>query len=118
MRLIWATRGRDWGFQFRHTGGFADPLPEYDKVFSGLEGTTFCRRVEDKVALRFPDPEGRKDAAGRVIPHDFVVFPPEATQVATVEDGLGLVWSEVKDEYAEMWGVSKPPPPTDSSDVG
>ena len=34
MSLIWATRGRTWGFRFLRDGGFPDPLPVYDLAFS------------------------------------------------------------------------------------
>jgi hypothetical protein len=55
------------------------------------------------VALRFPDPEGRKDAAGRVIPHEFVVFPPLADEINSVEDGLKKVWPLDSGRFAQVW---------------
>lgn len=104
MRLIWATRGRQWGFRFLRTGGFEDPLAAYEAAFAGLESAVeTCTRVGDWVALRFADPLGRVDRAGRVIPHDFVVFEPEAIWLHTVEDGRRLVWPAVEQEYAERW---------------
>ena len=113
MTLIWATRGRTWGFRFLNDGGFRDPLPEYDKVFSGLEAEReVCRRVGEKVALRFPDPSGWQDVAGRVIPHDFVVFPPLADAIDSVEDGLREVWPLVAGEFARVWQLPKPPSTT------
>src|SRR3954468_14311180 len=100
MSLIWATRGRTWGFRFLSVGGFLDPLPEYDKAFSGVgDEPEVCRRVGEKVALRFPDPLGRKDAAGRVIPHEFVAFRPLADGIDSVEDGLREIWPRVADEF-------------------
>jgi hypothetical protein len=111
MKLIWATRGRTWGFRFlRDGGGDPDPLVVYDRVFSGVEDEReVCRRDGEEVALRFPDPEGRKDAAGRVILHEFVVYPPLADQINSVEDGLRLVWDPVADEYNRVWKEPKPP---------
>ena len=112
MSLIWATRGRTWGFRFLLNGGFEDPLLEYEKVFSDVDDETeFCHRVGKKVALRFPDPLERKDAAGRVIPHEFVVFGPLAEEIESVEDGLRLVWCQpqVADEFARVWDSAKPP---------
>ena len=112
MGLIWATRGKCWGFRFLDRGGFDDPLPEYDAVFTGVEGRSeVCRRVGTSVALRFPDPLGRKDAAGRVIPHDFVLFPPLADQVHSVQDGIRLVWNlpQVIDKFERVWALAKPP---------
>lgn len=110
MNLIWATRGRNWGFRFLRDGDFGDPLPEYDKVFAGFEGESeMWRRVSEKVALRFKDPLGREDLAGRVISHDFVVFPPLADGIDSVEDGRKDVWPLVADEFAQVWSLPKPP---------
>ncbi len=51
MNLIWATRGRSWGFRFLLDGGYSDPLPVYEKAFAGAEGeSTLCRRVDAHVA--------------------------------------------------------------------
>lgn len=111
MRIIWATRGRTWGFKFLLDGGFADPLKAYETVFSG-QGSTgeMFTRVGDRVALRFLDPLGRKDRAGRVIPHEFVVFDSLADDIHTVDDGRKLVWPLVADEYARIWDLPQPTP--------
>lgn len=119
MRLIWATRGRTWGFRFLHDGGFEDPLPVYESAFSGIEDKPeACRRVTktatlpEMVALRFPDPSGRRDQAGRVIPHDFVVLQPLADEIDSVEQGRQLVWPLVADEFSRAWELSEPASPT------
>lgn len=81
-------------------------------VFANVEGrSSACLRVGDRVALRFPDPLTRTDLAGRVIPHDFVVFPPLADQVHSVEDGLQLVWArhDVAALYERVWNLPTPP---------
>jgi hypothetical protein len=110
MRLIWATRGRTWGFRFLCDGGAEDPLPVYEDVFSGVEDESrVWRRVADKGALRFPDPKGRRDVAGRAIPHDFVVFRPLADEIESVEDGFRRVWPLVEDKFDQVWKGSKPP---------
>ena len=114
MSLIWATRGKTWGFRFLRDGGFKDPLLVYDDVFSGLsDEPRACRRVGNKVALRFPDPLQRRDAAGRVIPHDFVVLGPLAAAVDSVEDGIRVVWPLVSDEFDRSWSLPKPPSASD-----
>lgn len=109
MKLIWATRGRTWGFRFLSDGGFQDPLPEYEKAFRGIEGNPeACLRNEGAVAVRLQDPLARKDAAGRVIPHDFVVFAPQAELITSVDDGLRILWPLVADEYARVWDLPTP----------
>ncbi|SMF05068.1 hypothetical protein L603_001600000260 [Cellulosimicrobium cellulans J34] len=110
MNLVWATRGRSWGFRFLVDGGFEDPLSTYDLAFSGIEGEpTAYRRVGGLVALRFPDPAGRHDRAGRVIPHDIVVLPPSAADVRSVDDGLRLVWPRLAEAYDRVWDRAQPP---------
>lgn len=84
----------------------------YDEVFSGSDDEReLCRRVGEKLALRFPDPEGREDQFGRIIPHDFVVFEPLTSEIRSVEAGLRLVWPLVAEEFARVWLQPQPPPP-------
>ena len=110
MSLIWATRGKAWGFTFLRNGGLADPLPTYQEAFAGLEDEPeVCSRLGETVVLRFLDPEGRKDRAGRPIPHDFVVSGALAEEIKSVADGRRLVWPAVASEYARAW--SKTPFP-------
>lgn len=104
MTLIWATRGRTWGFRFLRDGGLADPLPTYDAAFAGVgRGASACRRSGTTVAVRFPDPHGRQDFAGRVIPHELVIYPPLSDGIETVADALARVWPLVADDYASVW---------------
>jgi len=104
MTLLWATRGRTWGFRFVRDGGFADPLPTYDAAFVGIDaGPSACHRIGTTVAVRFPDPNGRRDSAGRVIPHELVVFPPLSRQIETVDDALEKVWPLVAVECESVW---------------
>lgn len=110
MSLIWATRGRSWGFRFIHTAGLRDPLPAYESAFAGLDDSPEVFRAgAEAVALRFPDPQGRQDRAGRVIPHEFVVFRPLADEIHTLEDGRRVVWRLVEAEYAQTWDQAAPP---------
>lgn len=108
--LIWATRGRTWGFRFLRTGGLRDPLPVYESEFTlvGDESEIYFRSGRN-VVLRIVDPEGRKDASGRDIPHEFIVPPPLADQIHSAQDGLRLVWDAVSAEYAEVWQLREGP---------
>jgi hypothetical protein len=111
--LIWATRGRSWGFRFLLDGGLSDPLLEYERIFADLgDEPTGWRRVSGKVALRFPDPLGRRDAAGRVIPHEFVVSGDLANDIESAEDGRQRVWPPVAEAYAQVWDAEEPPSAT------
>jgi hypothetical protein len=111
VTLIWATRGRTWGHRFLLDGGYLDPLPIYDEVFSGIgEEWEVCSQIGERVALRFRDPLERNDLAGRIIIHEFVVFAPLAAQVATVDDGIQNVWnrSGIAERYAKIWDLPEP----------
>lgn len=112
MKLIWATRGRTWGHRFLLDGGFADPLPEYDRAFAHLgDDSELWHLGDDRAALRFPDPEGRTDRAGRPITHEFVVFTPELHEISSVATGLSLIWAQpiVSARFADVWDLPKPP---------
>ena len=104
MSFIWATRGRTWGFQFLRSGGSADPLLDYEDVFSDAgDAVEGCWNKNDRVGLRFLDPRARKDRSGRVISHEFVLSGASVAGVKSVQDGLQLVWPQVEDEYADIW---------------
>ncbi len=107
--LIWATRGRTWGFRFLLDAGLSDPLPVYERAFGDLaDAPTAWRRQDGQVALRIADPLGRRDSARRVIPHEFVIFGDLATAVDSVEDGLDEVWPLVSETYASIWESANP----------
>lgn len=89
MRFIWATRGKDWGFKFLRDGGFSDPLPIYEAAFEGTDPSLST--------LRFDDPKGRTDRAGRVIEHDFVFLDAPAAHFQEE------VWPLVAEEYARIY---------------
>jgi hypothetical protein len=103
VRFIWATRGRTWGFRFLRRAGLADPLPTYSEAFAEFEGAAqVWSGIGDVTALRFEDPLGREDRAGRVIPHDFVIFDGAAIGARSLLDAMEVVWPLVEDEYARM----------------
>jgi hypothetical protein len=114
MNFIWLTRGHSWGFRFLRTGGYEDPLVVHEECFDGIgEEPEAWRRVDDKVALRFLDPRERRDAAGRVIPHEFVLLGAWSAGVNSLDGGFELVWPLVEEEYGRIWNQSEPPPTRD-----
>ncbi|WP_344344413.1 hypothetical protein [Agrococcus versicolor] len=58
--------------------------------------------------LRFLDPLGRRDSAGREIPHEFVIFDPIDAPIETLDEGIARVWPMVADEYAAIWDRPRP----------
>ncbi|MBF4573181.1 hypothetical protein ITJ64_11690 [Herbiconiux sp. VKM Ac-1786] len=109
MRLLWATRGRTWGFRFLRRGGLVDPLPEFSSAFANLDGARQTwNHVATTTALRFQDPNGRTDRAGRIIPHEFVIFDGAGKEINSVEAGIELVWPLFEDEYARDYELPEP----------
>lgn len=110
VTLVWATRGRRWGFRLLLTSGLAEPLRRYEAAFEGIEDEPAAyRRTADGVALRFPDPDGRRDEAGRVIPHELVVLGVLADEVQSVNDGVKRIWPMLADAYSRVWDADRPP---------
>ena len=114
MRFIWSTRGRDWGFRFLRDAGLSDPLIAFEAAFSGLDGDPeVCATSGDQTALRFLDPDGRSDHAGRPILHEFVVFDNAIPDGTTVDEAQAVVWPLVSEEYAALWLAGRDPFSTD-----
>lgn len=108
--LVWATRGRRWGFRLLLTAGLKDPLRHYELAFDGAaDEPTVYQRTAAGVALRFPDPDGRRDEAGRVIPHEFVLLGDLGDDVQSVDDGAKFIWPIVATAYARVWDAAQPP---------
>ncbi|WP_328323947.1 hypothetical protein OHA70_32025 [Kribbella sp. NBC_00382] len=111
--LIWATRSHTWGFRFLLNAGHPDPLPTYERAFANLQDDpTTYHRSAGKVALRFQDPLDRRDTAGRLIPHEFIISGPLADEINSVDDGLHKIWPLVAAAYAGVWNTKTLPSPT------
>lgn len=108
MEMIWATRGRDWGFRFLLDGGLDDPLLVYEDAFATLTAPEGISRAGDVVAVRFLDPEGRQDAAGRTIPHDVVLSGAVVELPETLEEIQQLIWRWIGERYAAIWDRPAP----------
>ncbi|MGW3548894.1 hypothetical protein ACWDHH_14170 [Janibacter hoylei] len=108
--LIWATRGRIWGFRFLLDAGFSDPLPAYERAFAGTGNVCpIWDHVGETVAARIVDPLGRRDSAGRVIPHEFVVLGEAAALVRGVDDARRHLWPLVETAYERIWDSTNSP---------
>jgi hypothetical protein len=83
----------------------------YEGAFSNVgDQPEAWHRVADNVAaLRFPDPDGRRDAAGRVIPHDFVLLGRLADEINSLDEGRQRLWHEVADDFESIWDKTEPP---------
>ena len=117
-RLIWATRGRSWGFRFVLDAGLSDPLPDYERAFGDLrDAPTALLKEAGRVALRFPDPSGRRDSSGRIIPHEVIVFGDLGLAIDSVESGVREIWPLVADTYSRFWDAERPPSDADVNGI-
>lgn len=110
MRFIWVTRGKTWGFRVLRTAGLSDAFEAYESAFAGIEADPeVVQRADDRLAVRFPDPEGRQDRAGRVISHEFVLLPPLEGAVDSVEAARAFVWPQVEAVFRDAWDAPQAP---------
>jgi hypothetical protein len=116
--VIHATRGKEKGFGFYEKGGLMDALDEYTSAFgTNSDGGTLFKRVGDnneKVAFRFMDPDGRKDRAGRLIPHEVILPEPLSKGVTNLDEAVAKVWPMIKDNVEAKYEdkPKSPKPPT------
>lgn len=102
--VIHGSRGKDVGFRFIKRGGVPDPMTEYMQAFDGHTGGDAFKRFGDgKIAARFSDPEGRKDFAGRTIPHEVIIPKSMADGVNNLDDVVKKFWPTLKPEHDAMY---------------
>lgn len=106
-RVIYAAKPKNQGFQFLDRGGLADPLVEYDKAgFNDDRDLDFFKNYGDrneKIALRFKDPEERKDRAGRPIFHEAILPATLAEGIQNRSQAISKVWPLVRDTYGDVY---------------
>lgn len=105
--IVHATRGKARGFTFPQHGGLNHPLREYDKsgLTRDMSDTAFIRygNRNEKIAARFLDPLGRKDLAGRPIPHEVLLPEEMARGIKSHSDVVSKIWPLIKDTYAPFY---------------
>lgn len=107
--IIHASRGKNHGFMFLRQGGLSSTLGEYDRAgFSSTEAREFFKRYgtnNEKVAARFPDPLGRKDFAGRTIPHEVIVPASMSHGIHNIQDVIEKIWPHLKLAHDALYDI-------------
>lgn len=104
MDLIHATRGKTKGFTFLKQGGVPTFLQEYENAFGHDSGQTgVFKKVGGKIAVSFLDPDGKKDFAGRLIPHEILIPKSMAHGINNVDDVMEKIWPLLKDQYESYY---------------
>ena len=109
INIVHSSRGKKVGFQFLNRGGLDDPLKEFESA--GLhtsigERDGYFKRYGknlEKVAATFNDPDGRKDFAGRIIPHQVMLPESLAKGVSSNEDAKNVAWPLIKDTFEALY---------------
>jgi hypothetical protein len=120
--ILWSTRGYNWGFRFplqpqKYRKYCQDWLEHYEKMFEqfGDDDNRVVNgylKIDNKeipfIAIRFKDPEERKDISGRIIPHEVAIIGDDTQSLKSL-DSLELknaAWSLLSDTYSEMYQSS------------
>lgn len=105
--FIHASRLKTKGFKFYQQGGLSDSLAEYTKAFGhDASGSETFKRYGDnneKIAASFLDPDGRRDTAGRVIPHEIVIPKSMANGINNLDDVKKKIWPLLSEEYGRLY---------------
>jgi hypothetical protein len=101
ITVMHLSRGKNKGFRFYNDGQSPSPLSEYDKGFEGhQESASHFKKYDGKIAATFLDPEGRKDRAGRPIPHQVIIPKSMADGIDNVNDVVTKIWPIIKEDYS------------------
>lgn len=106
--VIHASRGKNKGFRFLQNGGLPDPLHEYERAGFPLSDNTHVRygKNNEKIAVSFHDPKGRRDFAGRPLHHEVILPKEHAAGLNDFESVKQKAWSLVQARYEPFYQSS------------
>lgn len=103
--LIHLSRTKNKGLQFYRKGGTPDYFADWEDVFVKRGGNPdthdhFEKLSDGRIALAFPDPENRRDRAGRGIGHQVIIPKIMSEGIDTKEKAIGKIWPLLKYDYS------------------
>lgn len=117
--ILWSTRGRDWGFRMLLLPQLScsDWLDAHHRMFQENTVTEEYQVNQGNIklssnltvpyiALSFPDPEQRKDRAGRIIPHEIALFGEEIQAFQDIRSAVNEIWKTLSSTYAILYPLS------------
>jgi hypothetical protein len=120
--VLWSTRGYNWGFRFplqpqKYGKDCQDWLGHYEKMFDqfGDDDNRVVNgylKIDNKeipfIAIRFKDPEQRKDISGRIIPHELAIIGDDTQKIRnfTSLELKNAIWMLVSDTYSKIYQAS------------
>lgn len=93
------SKGGKNGLTFYKDGNLKDPLLEFNKGFPNDGWEPFAKYGNGKIAATLPDPEGRKDRAGRPISHQIIIPKGMTDGINDLKDVAEKIWPIVKEDY-------------------
>lgn len=110
MIAFWATRGHEWGNRLLRKPAVEKPLEQFEAHLALLsDEDDSLAPIPGGYALRFTDPEGRHDRAGRPIHHEVVVLDEPGPPPVDLNAAVSRVWPEIRNDYARLWGNGNSP---------
>lgn len=120
--ILWSTRGYDWGFRFliqpnKYGEYYQDWLEHYKKMFEqfGDDDNRVVNgylKIDNKeipfIAVRFKDPEERKDISSRIIPHEVAIIGKNTQNLGNLNslELRNAIWILLSDTYSKIYQAS------------
>lgn len=117
--ILWSTRGRDWGFRMILLPSLNcnNWLDAHHRIFQESRATEEYKVDQGDIklssdltipyiALSFPDPEQRKDRAGRIIPHEVALLGEEIRAFQDIRSAVDEIWIILSSTYANLYPLS------------
>lgn len=117
--ILWSTRGQNWGFRLlllpeldcsdwldaRHSM-FREGKSAEEYFFNQGDIRLSSNLTVPYLAFSFPDPEQRKDRAGRIIPHEVALFGEETKAFQDIQSAVDEIWKILSSNYAILYPLS------------
>ena len=106
--LVFSTRTKNKGFSIYDKGGLSNPFGALESagMITGrneLQPGNIRKLKDGSVAAVMHDPRGRKDSAGRVIPHSMIIPKSMSAGIDSISDVASKIWPLLEDRYAAMY---------------
>lgn len=110
--LIYGTRAKYHGFTLLKKGDTPDVLSIFEKGLGRdrLDVDNFFEKFDGgKIAASFLDLQGRKDFAGRVIPHMIIIPADKAQGINSIDDVKTKIWPTLEKTYQAFYDQYEKP---------
>lgn len=102
--IAFFSKPKNRGFQIFNDGNHPKPLSLLDEVF-GTKQDVRDELIDSPYGLgvTLSDPQGRKDRAGRTIPHVIIIPNSMRSDIRSVQDVQDKIWPLLEESYADRY---------------